>query len=97
MKNNKVHNKRNKRKTRKNYNQWVHYKISSYECFGFTAICGRQSPQCEHERTTILNNVTCPRCIEELKKQHWYCANDGFIDPVSVTNDETCELCGEDV
>jgi hypothetical protein len=81
-----------KRKLNKPY--WTHYRIGDYSLFGFKAICGRESPMCEHSRTTTLNHVTCPRCIEELKKKYWYCPIHKFIDDVHVTNNCECKLCG---
>ena len=58
-----------KRLKRKNYKKWVHFSIGQYGCFGFKAICGRESPMCEHLRTTTFSDVTCPRCIDALKKR----------------------------
>lgn len=45
-------------------------------------------------KTQKLNDVTCPKCIEELKESSWHCPKCGFIDVSHVTNDERCELCG---
>ncbi len=55
--------------------------------------CGKKS-RGHISKTTILNDVTCSHCIEELKKSHWLCPGCGFIDGACVTNDERCELCG---
>ena len=60
---------RKKRKSRKNYNRWVHFKVKDHKLFGFESICGRTTPQCEHPRTTNIEEVTCPRCIELLKQK----------------------------
>lgn len=75
-------------------NRWIHYKISDYALFGFVAACGAKKPMCEHPRTKILNNVTCPKCVEVLKLSNWHCPEHGFIDGCSVTNDEKCDICG---
>ncbi len=73
---------------------WIHYIKNDYTSCGkgdtYRLFCGPRM-------VTRLNDVTCPRCIEALKKSHWYCPTHGFIDDTNVTNDEKCETCGQNV
>ena len=52
--------------------------------------CGSHSDKI----TSILQNVTCPKCIHLLKMSHWFCDEHGFIADTLVTNDERCSRCG---
>lgn len=61
----------------------------------FSTLCGKTSPR--SHRTKIANDVTCPRCVEDMKKSMWYCPEHGFIDDAHVTNDEKCDMCGNDL
>lgn len=72
---------------------WIHY-IKD----GLTA-CGKDTYClfCGPRMTDKVENVTCPRCIEVLKKTHWYCPEHGFIDDENVTFGENCEFCGAPV
>jgi len=65
-----------------------------------TTLCGRTTKSRNYDGLPITNQlsqITCPRCIEILKTTHWYCPEHGFIDDSHVTNDETCEICGNDL
>ncbi len=75
---------------------WTHYSLSG-SMPGGTAACGKIIRRCEIRRTSKLNEVTCSRCIDKLKESHWYCSKCGFIDDCYVTNDERCDVCGNDV
>lgn len=46
----------------------VHYRIGDYGQ-GFKALCGRESPQCEHASTTEINAVSCKACRDVLEAQ----------------------------
>ena len=79
--------------------RWIHYVKNGHEM-----ICGKHRPHGqgrshtahdEFEMTTILNVVTCPRCVELLKDKFWYCSFCGFIVDECVTYKETCNICGE--
>jgi len=70
-----------------------HYPIRSYPgCY----ICGVQHKS-DKLGTDDKNKVTCKNCIDELKKDNFYCEEHGFIEVEDVTNDEKCVYCGRDV
>ena len=62
---------------------------------GKTTLCGKTAISIHG--TQYKNDVTCPRCLEEMKKRFWFCEKHGFIADKEVTNNETCEHCGRDV
>ena len=71
---------------------WIHY------LNGDITACGEKDTyrlHCGPHMTSRLPDVTCPRCIESLKKTHWYCPKHGFINDEHVTFQETCDICGE--
>ncbi len=84
--------------------RWVHYhqmgagvKASSLSA---STICGKTNYFRPHEGPSITNQlsaITCPRCIDVLKRDRWYCPTHGFIDDKNVTFEETCEICGNGV
>ena len=74
--------------------QWAHYRVNESKA------CGNENKYRLFRGpylTGQISLVTCPRCIEILKKSHWYCPEHGFIDDNNVTYEETCEFCGEPV
>lgn len=78
---------------------WVHF-IKGEKGRGGFALCGKENNYRSHCGPSMVNSrefVTCPRCVEVLKKSHWWCPEHGFIDDINVTNDEKCETCGLDV
>jgi len=86
--------------------RWLHYHPLGTnvrflpESNGPSTICGKTGRYRLFRGPAIVkdpNQVTCPRCIEELKKQKWYCPNHGFLKDEDVENDETCTYCGEKV
>ena len=85
--------------------RWVHYhKLGTDTKYlpdnAQTTLCGRTTKSKSYNGLPITNQlsqITCPRCIEILKKSHWYCSNCGFIDSHHVTNDEHCEICSNPV
>lgn len=44
-----------------------------------------------------LDEVTCTKCIKELKKSVYHCEEHGFVESRYVTFDEKCDLCGRNV
>ncbi len=84
-----------------NKRQWVHYSFGGYVPMlernnkGETTICGKTARRIRayHDKS----KVTCPRCIEKLKENSWFCDEHGFIADGDVRNDETCDYCGEPV
>lgn len=78
-------------KQRKNYDKWMHHRIGE-RGFHVETSCGKELFKCHC--TGSLNAVDCPRCIEKLKENNWYCETCGFIDDSHVTNDERCDICG---
>jgi len=81
-------------KRRKNYKKWMHHR-NCERGFNVTTSCGKEVFKCHC--TGTLNAVSCPRCIEILKENHWHCDNCGFIDDSHVTNDDKCEICGREI
>lgn len=89
-------------KKRKKYKpQWTHYSFGGHvpmlerNAKGETTICGKTANRIS--ATRCKNRVTCPRCIEKLKEDSWYCEEHGFLEGKDVTNDETCDYCGKSV
>jgi len=89
-------------KKRKNYKQWVHFQDHEFDLSkpGFaedsqTTICGKTARRIIATRDK--DAVTCRRCIEKLKETEWWCPNHGFIPGESVTFEEVCDICGQDV
>jgi rRNA maturation protein Nop10 len=80
---------------RKNYNKWIHHRSYKYTLKGYSTACGKTSERIPHSRD--VNEVTCPRCLEEMKKVMYFCNEHGFIDGIEVTYDEKCDYCGDDV
>lgn len=84
-----------------NKRQWIHYSFGGIVPMlkrnekGETTICGKTANRIRE--TKDLNRVTCPRCIEKLKEDSWYCEEHGFIECKDVKNDETCGYCGKPV
>ncbi len=72
---------------------WIHFAGEAQE--GKTTTCGKTAHQIY--KTNNYNNVTCPRCLELMKLNNWYCEEHGFIADATVTNNETCEICGREV
>ena len=70
-----------------------HYPIIDYpECY----VCGVQHKS-DKLGTNDKNKVTCKHCVEELKKNSFYCDEHGFIEGEDVTNDEKCSYCGRKI
>ena len=66
----------------------------------FSTACGKTSKYrlfCGPAIVAQLSAVTCPLCIEVLKKTHWHCPVHGFVDDREVTFEESCEMCGNPV
>ncbi len=89
-------------KKRKNYNKWVHFRHHEFDLDipGFaedspTTICGKTALRMIS--TSDKNKVTCPRCLEKLKDENWFCPEHGFIKDEFVTFEETCSECGINV
>lgn len=72
--------------------RYVHFKLIDGD--KLTA-CGKTSRR--YYKTITLDKVTCPKCLEYLKQNNWYCEDHGFIADATVTNDERCEICGRAV
>lgn len=79
----------------------THYRITTNISYGtrILCICGKDvSPNHYRANTTdIMDSVSCPHCIEELRRDNWYCPKHGFIADKNVNNDETCDQCGRSV
>lgn len=60
---------------------------------GETTSCGKTARRINV--TKDKNDVTCPRCIERLKRENWFCAEHGFLEDNEVTLEETCLHCGK--
>ena len=88
-------------KKRKIRNRWVHCSVEGHIPMlkrnpeSQTTFCGKTT----HRIRAVFNknSVTCPRCIEKLKENDWYCEEHGFIQAVDVKNNETCAYCGKPV
>ena len=106
-----MHHERKVKSTRKSCKskhkkRWTHYYVRS-QPEGSAAIiaspCGKQVLEnsaafdVDFAFTQRLDRVTCPRCIEELKKTHYHCPEHGFIAGKEVTFDEKCDYCGSPV
>ena len=79
-------------KKRKNYKKWVHCSWTPLRAnLDIKTTCGKKTRAL---RVVKLNDVTCPRCLEILKMNFWYCDTCGFIDGRNVTDEECCEICG---
>jgi len=77
---------------------WVHFSFGGSVPMldrndeGHTTFCGKTARRIA--ATNIMDNVTCPLCLHELKKHHWYCPRHKFIHDNNVTYEENCALCG---
>ena len=86
---------------RKINNRWVHssFGVHTHISMGNpgekTTVCGKTTRRAR--AVFDKNKVDCPRCIEKLKENNWYCEEHGFIQDVDVRNDETCDYCGREV
>ena len=95
-------------KKRKTAKRWLHYHRLGKQDFPLSqveesaeenkpvTICGKMTRYKLFRGPAIvsdMNSVTCPRCLEILKEQNWYCPTHGFLAPVEVENDETCTYC----
>jgi len=49
------------------------------------------------EITSIKNFVNCPKCIEKLKEENWFCPNCGFLEKEQVTFKGLCGSCGRKI
>lgn len=75
---------------------WIHYAELKKPGEKWTGTwCGKTAQRIP--KTSNPNAVTCPRCIEEMKKAIYYCDVHGFLDSSDVRNDETCDYCGAKV
>lgn len=57
--------------------------------------CGKTSRLINSTR--VMDHVTCPRCLDKLKEENWFCPEHGFIHDFNVTYEETCAMCGRDL
>jgi DNA-directed RNA polymerase subunit RPC12/RpoP len=86
-------------KTRKNFKQWVHYNSDCSWPYprqnetGHTTVCGKTARRIRV--TSDKNLISCPRCLEIMKQNEWWCPNCGFLEAADVTFTEHCEICGE--
>ena len=78
--------------------QWYHYGFGLMDMFpkrrdGKTTLCGKTANGVYITREK--NIVTCPRCVDALREDDWYCPEHGFLPPEDVTFEERCDYCGE--
>ena len=78
----------------KNKPRVIHFKLIDGDK---TTACGKTARGWSCLKTTTLDKVTCRRCLEYLQANNWYCEEHGFINDETVTNNETCEICGRAV
>ena len=83
--------------------RWIHYATNKKDCSGdwrpdsqgTTTECGKTAKRIM--ATKKMDRVTCPMCLEIMKRGNWYCSIHGFLPDAKVDNDETCEDCGNNV
>jgi len=76
-----------------NYTHWLHYRKSWPEVGHHDPTpCGKTARRIHS--TSDKNRVTCPRCLEVLKADEWWCVAHGFLTPEEVTFEERCDHCG---
>jgi len=78
----------------KNKPRVIHFELKENDK---VTACGKTTKSACCYKTITLDNVTCPKCLEYLKENNWYCEEHGFIADATVTNYETCEICGRAV
>ena len=85
----------------KNKPNWVHMAVGKFATKltpttqAETTLCGKSARRIL--ASFVLDEVSCPRCLEKLKAENWFCEEHGFINDTNVTSEENCAQCGRPV
>lgn len=77
-------------------NRWIHY--AKHIQRGDPCYCGKiYGGNGKMDFSQTKDKITCRRCLKKMKKEFWFCPEHGFLSNESVTFEERCEICGENV